>query len=94
MVIRYTKIIFICLRHGINPFSPVGKNIGKVAERFSENEKKFYIDICKSEYTKEYLRKAFYGWLYGTVLTNMGLDMLKKNEISKVDERIRENAIN
>ncbi len=72
MFIRYTEIIFICLHHGINPFSPVGKNIGKVAERFSENEKKFYIDICKSEYAKEYLRKAFYGWLYGSDIVDKG----------------------
>lgn len=61
IIVRYIKIIFTCLRHGINPFSPIGKNIGKVAERFSEKEKQFYIDACKSEYSKEYLRKAFKG---------------------------------
>lgn len=55
------KILFICLRHGINPFSSVGKNTEKVSARFSENEKQFYINACKSEYAKEYLRGVFYG---------------------------------
>lgn len=53
-------IIFTCLRHGINPFSTVKKSINKVAERFSEDEKQFYINSCKSEYVKEYLRKLLY----------------------------------
>ena len=60
MMLDEFKIILICLRHGINPFSSVGKSIEKVSARFSENEKQFYINVCKSEYSKEYLRKLFY----------------------------------
>ena len=60
MMLNEFKIILICLRHGINPFSSVGKSIEKVSARFSENEKQFYINVCKSEYSKEYLRKLFY----------------------------------
>lgn len=60
MFFTYIKIIFICLRHGINPFSAIKKSIGKAAERFSDGEKQFYINACKSEGTKEILRKALY----------------------------------
>lgn len=60
MLFKYFKIAFICLRHGINPFSTVKKSINKAAERFSESEKQFFINACKSEYSKEYLRKLLY----------------------------------
>lgn len=60
MMLNKFKIILICLRHGINPFSSVGKSIEKLSARFSEKEKQFYINACKSEYSKEYLRKSFY----------------------------------
>lgn len=60
MMLNEFKIILICLRHGTNPFSSVGKSIEKVSVRFSEKEKQFYINACKSEYSKEYLRKSFY----------------------------------
>lgn len=60
MLFKYFKVAFICLRHGINPLSTVEKNIHKAAERFSENEKQFYISACKSEYIKEYLRELLY----------------------------------
>lgn len=61
MIFKYLKIFFICVKHGINPFSTVGKSIGKAAERFSDNEKEFYINACKNEYSKEYMRKRLYG---------------------------------
>lgn len=60
MIFKVIKIMFICLKHGINPFSSERKNIEKVAKRFSENEKQFYINACKSEINKEFLRKSFY----------------------------------
>lgn len=60
MLFKYIKILFIHLRHGINPFLPVFKNIEKASERLSENEKNFCINACKSECMKNYLRKAFY----------------------------------
>ena len=35
MLFKYFKIAFICVRHGINPFSAVNKSINKAAEIFS-----------------------------------------------------------
>lgn len=72
MVIKSIKIMFICLKHGINPFSSVQENIEKAAERFSEKEKKFYINSCKSEFHKEYLRKHFYRRLNGLNIMDKG----------------------
>ncbi len=58
MLFKCFKIIFICFRHGINPFSSIGKNIEKMSTRFSEKEKRFFVNSCKNEYLKVYLKKV------------------------------------
>lgn len=45
MLFKSLKILFICLRHGINPLSPVEKSERKIAERFSEKEKEWILSI-------------------------------------------------
>lgn len=57
-IIYAIKIAFICIRHGINPFMPVGKIMRKMKDRFSYKEKKFVIDIAEG-YPKEYFQKSF-----------------------------------
>lgn len=55
-MVNCVKIIFICLRHGINPFGKVLKNIDKMAQRFTDEEKRVFIDICKcKQYFIEHL---------------------------------------
>lgn len=61
---RSIKLTFICLRHGINPFSTVGENAKRMRERFSEKEKQWFIDIVHRR-QKEYFRKLFAGELLG-----------------------------
>lgn len=58
MLFKCFKIIFICFRYGINPFSSIGKNIEKMSTRFSEKEKRFFVNSCKNEYLKVYLKKV------------------------------------
>ena len=57
-IIKAIKIAFIFIRHGINPFIPVGKNMRKMKDRFTDKEKKWIIDNAK-EYPKEYFQKSF-----------------------------------
>lgn len=52
------KIVLICLRHGINPFAMVGKNTEKMKKRFTEKEKRWFIDNAKD---KEYFKRLFLG---------------------------------
>ena len=59
--LKTLKVIFICLQHGINPFSKFGENKEKFAERLSQDEKQYFIDCCITEYAKDYLSKAFEG---------------------------------
>lgn len=54
------KIVFICLRHGINPFLSMDKTKTKMNDRFSENEKKWVINIAEG-YAKEYFKVIFSG---------------------------------
>ncbi len=60
MIFKAIKILFIFIRHGINPFLSVEKNKEKMKRRFSEKEKQWIIDIAKG-YAKEYLEKMFVG---------------------------------
>ncbi len=60
MILKSLKIICICLRHKINPFGSISKNLEKAAEKFSDSEKEFYINICEDESIKEFLRKSLY----------------------------------
>lgn len=55
MYIKVCWIIIICLYRNINPFEK--GNIDKVRERFTKKEKIFFINTCKSENIKEYLKK-------------------------------------
>lgn len=57
-IVKAIKIAFIFIKHGINPFIPVGKIMGKMKERLSEKEKKWIIDNA-SGYPKEYFQKSF-----------------------------------
>lgn len=52
------KIIFICLRHGINPFSTIQDEAGKMKARFSENEKQWFIDNA-NKWNREFFIKLF-----------------------------------
>lgn len=54
------KVIFICLRHGINPFSTIGKNAKRMSKRFSEKEKQWFIDVAHRS-RKEFFEKLFAG---------------------------------
>ena len=54
------KIIFICLRHGINPFSTIAKNANRMNKRFSEKEKQWFIDNANGR-NKGYFKKLFTG---------------------------------
>lgn len=60
MIYKALKIFFICVKHGINPFLPMGKNVNKMTERFSENKKKWVISVANG-YAKEYFEKIFMG---------------------------------
>lgn len=60
MVVWYVKIAFTCLRHGINPFSPVKRAVGKAAERFSDSEKEFVIHACRSGVVGDWIRVLLY----------------------------------
>lgn len=57
-IIKAIKIAFIFIRHGINPFIPVGKIMGKIKDRLTDKEKKWIIDNAKG-YPKEYFQKSF-----------------------------------
>lgn len=58
--VKILRIVFTCLRRGINPFSPMtDERFEKMAERLSEKEKKLFIDSCRSTYGKIYFQEAF-----------------------------------
>lgn len=58
MIRNQIKIIFICLRHGINPFGRVCDNKDKIVKRLSGKEKETIIAIS-NKYYSEYWRKEF-----------------------------------
>lgn len=65
-MIRYSirkllKILFICLRHGINPFGVMDKNKVRMKERFTENEKKWIINNSENKVIGKYYEELFYG---------------------------------
>lgn len=52
------QILLICLRHGINPFSTIGKNSERMNKRFSKKEKQWFIDNA-AERNKRYFKRLF-----------------------------------
>ena len=56
------KIIFILimLRHGINPFGKVAKNVDAMKQRLTDKEKELLINRTESEID----RKIWRMWLY------------------------------
>lgn len=57
-VYKFFKILFMFVKHGINPFLSVKKNKDKMIEKFSENDKKWLIDNAKGM-EKEYIAAIF-----------------------------------
>ena len=56
-MIKYIVVFFIFIRHRINPFTPLGKNGGKIKNRLTSKEKEYVIASHKDDYTKNWLRK-------------------------------------
>lgn len=56
-MIKYIVVFFIFIRHGINPFTPLGKNGSKIKNRLTSKEKEYVIASHKDDYTKNWLRK-------------------------------------
>lgn len=52
------KIMFICLRHGINPFSVIQDEAEKMKARFSENEKQWFVDNA-NKWNRDFFIKLF-----------------------------------
>lgn len=52
------KIIFICLRHGINPFSTIQDEAENMKARFSEKEKQWFINNA-NKWNREFFKKLF-----------------------------------
>lgn len=57
-IIRMFKLCFICIRHGINPFSKIGPNQEKLKERLTDSEKEWLINVLIG-YAKTYIKQIF-----------------------------------
>lgn len=60
---KYMKmliIMFICLRHGINPFLPANICIDKIKEKCTKREKLFFINLHEDILIREYIRKRMF----------------------------------
>lgn len=58
IVYKFFKILFVFMRHGINPFKPVDSNKEKMVDRLSQKEKHWLADNAKG-YAKYYLETMF-----------------------------------
>lgn len=54
-------VIFILIRHGINPFKATSKTTTLVRQRFTDKEKEYLINRAENENTKDFLHLIMYG---------------------------------